>query len=230
MRQKNTILVICEALFPEIEGRVPPSLEVKVMEFGLHLFPKELNKKLSSIVKSLDDESRWDFVLLGYGLCSEGVVGLKSEKNKIVIPKVDDCIALFLGSKEAYKNELTKEPGTYYLTKGWIEHGEDPLSIFLRQHEWTKKYDEQTAQWVAREIVKNYTRIALIDTGTYDTCELSCYADYAKKVAETFGLKFEIVPGSLSLLEKLLYGPWNSDFLVLEPGQEVTKEMFIELV
>ncbi|NPV29016.1 MAG: DUF1638 domain-containing protein [Firmicutes bacterium] len=224
MEQKNVVLVICETLAPEIEDKVPPHVEVNVIEFGLHLFPKELNKKLRDILGALDREGKWDLILLGYGLCSEGVVGLKSEKSKIVMPRTDDCIAIFLGSTEAYKKELTRDPGTYYLTKGWIEHGEDPLSISTRRHQWTKKYDEQTAQWVAREIMKNYTRIALIDTGTY---ELSPYIAYAKKVAETFDLKFEIIPGSLFLLEKLLHGPWDDNFLALEPGQEITKEMFL---
>ena len=63
----------------------------------------------------------------GYGLCSQGVIGVRANDCTLVVPRVDDCIAIFLGSASAYKKQSRTEPGTYYLTKGWIEVGESPL-------------------------------------------------------------------------------------------------------
>lgn len=223
MEKKNSVLVICETLAPEIEGKVPAHVKIEVIEFRFHLYPKKLNEQLQSILNTLDRQGLWNEIILGFGFCSDGVVGLKSKKSKIIIPKADDCIALLLGSTEAYRRELLKEPGTYYLTKGWIDQGGDPLAVFDCKHEWTRNYDKKTAEWFAREMIKNYSRVGLIDTGSYD---LGHYAEYSKKVAATFGLKLEIISGTTTFLERLLYGPWDETFIVLEPGQEIRREMF----
>lgn len=82
----------------------------------------------------------------------------------------------------------------------------------------------QLIHWVARETIKNYTRVALIKTGAYD---LLPYEGFARKTADIFGLKYEVLPGSLALLKKLLHGPWDKDFVVAEPGTEIKREMFI---
>lgn len=225
MEHKNTTLIVCEALAPEVENIVHPNVEVKVIEFGLHNYPQKLNIKLHDVLQKLESEKKQDLILLGYGLCSDGVVGLKSDHAQIVIPKTFDCIAVFLGSRDVYKEQLKREPGTYYLTKGWIEYGQTPLSILRRQHEWTKKYDEKTIRRVAREMIKNYRRVAFIKTGAY---EPESYIAYSREVAAAFGLEFEVVPGAVGLLKKLLDGHWDDNFLVVDPGQEITKSMFFQ--
>jgi hypothetical protein len=224
MGMDKKALVICESLAPEVEGIAPPDVEMRVMDFGLHNYPQKLNQQLRQVVAELDATQQFQVILLGYGHCSGGVVGLKSKTARIVVPRTDDCIAVFLGSRELCERERKKEPGTFYLTKGWIEHKEDPLSVYMGEHESTKRYDKKLAQWCAKEIMRNYKRIALIDTGAYD---LEKYVDYGRKTAEVFGLEFEIIPGSLEFLKKLLYGPWDDDFVIVEPGQEITTEMFV---
>lgn len=225
MLEKRRALVICEVLVPEVQHFIPSDIDMRVVEFELHNHPGKLNEKLRSILNKLEDEKSWENILLGYGLCSEGVVGLKPKRTKIVLPKTDDCIALFLGSREKYKTLQQEKGGTYYLTKGWIEYGENPLAIYRQQPDWAKKYPPEIAQWTARELMKDYKRIALIDTGAYP---LEPYIDYARKTGETFNLKFEVISGSLRFLQLLLYGPWDNNFLVIEPSQEITREMFYD--
>ena len=58
--------------------------------------------------------------------------------------------------------EHKKEPGTYYLTKGWIDEGKSPIGIY---QEYCQRYDKETAEWAIKEELKNYTRIALVDIG-----------------------------------------------------------------
>jgi len=55
------------------------------------------------------------------------VIGLKSEYSTLVIPKVDDCIGILLGSNDEYKTQQLQQPGTYYLTKGWLKTKNTPL-------------------------------------------------------------------------------------------------------
>ena len=59
-------------------------------------------------------------------------LGVKAKGHPIIIPRGrHHCIALFLGSCEKYLEEHRKEPGTYYLTKGWIEEGKSPRGFIM---------------------------------------------------------------------------------------------------
>jgi hypothetical protein len=46
-------------------------------------------------------------------------------------------------------------------------------------------------------------------------------------VADFYGLRFEEVPGSTSLLEKLVRGEWDDAFVVAEPGEQIRMEAFL---
>lgn len=70
------------------------------------------------------------------------VVGLRAAGASLVIPRVDDCISIFLGSRDAYRAQASSEPGTYYLIKGWIEVGGGPFEEHKRLIE---KYGKQKA-------------------------------------------------------------------------------------
>jgi hypothetical protein len=138
----------------------------------------------------------------------------------LVIPRVDDCISVFLGSARAYKEQASKAPGTYYLTKGWIEVGDSPFEEYPRLVE---KYGEQKAARMIHLSLKNYTRLAFINTGTTD---LERYRTYARKNADQFNLRFEEIEGSPELVKKLIFGPCDSDFVIVPPGHAVRYEDF----
>jgi hypothetical protein len=61
------------------------------------------------------------------------VVGLRAAMSTLIVPRTDDCIALLLGSQENYKKHLKQEPGTYFLSKGWIESGINIVEEHYRQ-------------------------------------------------------------------------------------------------
>ncbi|MGB8981138.1 MAG: DUF1638 domain-containing protein, partial [Anaerolineales bacterium] len=188
----------------------------------LHLRPSELKKKLQ---QKIDEASPGaDVLMLGYGLCSMAVVGLKAANAALVIPRVDDCIGIFLGSCAAYRAQFAQEPGTYYLTKGWIEVGDSPFEEHKRL---VQKYGEEKAERMIRLVLKNYTRLGFINTGQH---ELERYRDYARKAAARFGLRFEEIEGSSVLLRKMLSGPWDEEFVVVPPGHSISYDDFISPV
>ena len=154
-------LVICESLMPEVEKIVPPEIRIKVLELGLHDYPEKLHRSLDAALVELEEERDWQLIVLGYGLCGKGTVGLQTRNAKLVVPKVDDCIALFLGSRSAFREQAGNAPGTYYFTKGWLKADCGPLAMYEGKHVWTKKYSKEKAEYIAREMMKNYTRIAL---------------------------------------------------------------------
>jgi hypothetical protein len=214
----RTKIIACATVIEELQTLLHDGIATCVLDFGLHVNPKRLR---STLQETIDDSSKsFDTILLGYGLCSQAVVGLRANNCTLVVPKVDDCIAIFLGSERAYKMQYSAEPGTYYLTKGWIEVGDSPFSEY---DSTVARYGEEKARYLMGRMLKNYTRLALINTGQY---ELERYRDYCRNEAERFGLRYEEIPGSNTLIKKLIYGPWDDDFVVARPGEVITYRDF----
>ena len=159
-------------------------------------------------------------ILLGYGLCSQALVGVEARGCTLVLPRVDDCIAIFLGSRSAYNQQAGAEPGSYYLTKGWIEVGETPFSEHERA---VQRYGAARAERIFKIMMANYKRLALINTGNYD---IERYRDYAHRTAERIGLRYEEVMGSDALVRKLLDSASDDEFITLSPGQSFQLEHF----
>lgn len=211
-------VIACATVIEEMLPFLPADVRYQVLDFGLHLRPGDLKRSLQS---KIDAASRTaDTILLGYGLCAMGVIGLRATTATLVIPRVDDCIAMFLGSSDAYRQQARYEPGTYYLTKGWMAVSDSPFEDYKRLVE---KYGEAKASRVMKLTLNNYKRLGFITTGQHD---LERYRDYARRMAEQFGLRFEEIEGSPTLIRKMIYGPWDEEFVVVPPGQTVTYAMF----
>ncbi len=209
----RTKIIACATVIEEMQPLLPQGMAYEVLDFGLHLIPENLKKILQ---KAIDDQdSKFNTLILGYGLCSMAAVGLQTTKSTLVVPRVDDCIAIFLGSKTAYKEQARKEPGTYYLTKGWIEVGDTPFEEHKRLVE---QYGDERANRIMGVMLKHYTRLAYIDTGQKDQDQ---YREYARIMAKKFNLRFEEIIGSDTLVRKLLFGPWDEEILVAPPGHTI---------
>jgi len=209
----KTKIIACATVIEEIGPLLPQGMAYEVLDFGLHLIPNNLRKNLQQAIDAQGSE--FNTLILGYGLCSMAVVGLQTRNYTLVIPRVDDCIAIFLGSKNAYSEQAKKEPGTYYLTKGWIEVGDTP---FAEHERLVKQFGKEFADRIIGIMLKRYTRLAYIHTGPKDQ---ERYRDYARLTAEKFNLRFEEIIGSDKLIHKLLYGPWDDEILVAPPGHTI---------
>jgi hypothetical protein len=213
-------IIACETVGEELQSLLPDGVPFKFLEFGLHVTPEKLNAVLQQEIDSTQEDV--DTLLFGYGMCSKGMLGLRSERFRLVVPRIDDCIALFLGSRAEYVRQCRKAPGTFYLTKGWIECGDDPYTEYQKLRE---KYGEEKAYRLEKMFIGNYTRLALINTGNHN---LATYRDYASMLADFFDLRFEEIPGSNALLKKLIAGDWDKDFVVVGPGTIVRYDMFLD--
>ncbi len=211
-------VVVCKTLEAELRALLDPRVELRVMEQGLHRSPEQLRERLQREIDSIDAGE----ILLGYGLCGNGVAGLSSRRARLVVPRVDDCIGILLGSGERYREEFGREPGTYWLSRGWIEDARDPYTEYQRCRE---RYDEETARWVASEMMKGYRRLALIDTGV---CPVGRFRAYAREFSSFFGLDYVEMAGGDGLLRALLSSEWDDErFVVVEPGQAISTDMFL---
>lgn len=209
-------IIACETLRDEYE-HVAPHLEIEFVEGLLHNYPDRLRMEVNERIAATPGRRT---ILLGYGRCSNGTAGLQAGPHRLVLPAVDDCISLLLGSRRRYLEEFAAHPGTYYYTRGWVEYIDDPYREYLKT---VPKYGERRARTIARAILANYTRVALVDTGTYP---LADYEPYVRTVGEFYGLPVHTLQGSLRLLEKLVRGPHDAEFIVVEPGDTLHERLF----
>lgn len=218
MSAERKLVIACATVIEELAPLLPPGVGHKTLDFGLHSDPKKLRQTLQDTIDACKDQA--DTIVLGYGLCSQGVIGIRATGCTLVVPRVDDCIAIFLGSCSAYRKQARSEPGTYYLTKGWIEAGTSPFTEYERI---AASQGQKHAERVIRLMLNNYRRLALINTGQY---ALERYRDYARRTAEQFGLRYEEIKGSTALVKRMIAGPWDDDFVVVPPGHAIEFQDF----
>ncbi len=214
-------IIACAAVLEEMMPILPPDISYEMLDFGLHFRPENLKNTLQEAIdKSAKDA---EILILGYGLCSNGAVGLKApETATIVIPKVHDCIAIFLGSHDAYMQRLKEEKGTFFLAKGFIEVGDTPLEEYRRTVE---RHGKEIADRVMKTMFAHYKRILFVNTGHN---EIGKYRDHAQRVAKQLNLRYEEMKGSRVLINKMIHGPWDEEFIVAKPGETITLEQFLK--
>lgn len=217
----SVYVIACEVFKDEFLTFQGPGLEYRFLPQGYHRTPGRMPPIIQEEINQAPEGV--EAILLGYGLCSNGVVGLKANRAPLVIPRVHDCIAMLMGSRTIYEEEAARFPGTYYLTRGWIEYGKTPYSQY--KDEYLKRYDEETAAWIAREMMKHYQRVVLIDHGLG---AMDKYRAFAKEMAAFYGIAYEEMKGSLEYVRRLLFGPWDQDdFLVIPPGEAIEQGPFL---
>ncbi len=222
---KSYYVIACHLLWRDICHYASLSgnnFDFRFLEQGLHNTPDILRTELQAAIN--DAPGDCDAVLVGYGLCSRGIDGLKAGKTRLVFMRGHDCITFLLGSKEQYGMHAEHHPDTYWFSPGWIEAeavpGRDDQEKKLR--EYIELYGEDNASYlmeVEQDWQKKYSKAVFVDPGFLDT---SVQAEYTKECADWLGWNYETVKGDPGLLRRYLEGEWDiEDFLVLEPGETV---------
>lgn len=161
-------------------------------------------------------------ILFAMGYCGNSIAGVKTETAELIIPKVDDCISLLLGSVKQ-RRTLCKDCGTYFFTEGWLK-GE--RNLWAEYEYAVEKYGEKRAKRLMTAMLHNYERLGVVDTGAYDIEKI---LPQTKKIAAEFGLRHELLEGNDRYMRRLLTGPWEKDkFLIVKAGDQIKAEMLIE--
>ncbi|MCX5838137.1 MAG: DUF1638 domain-containing protein [Deltaproteobacteria bacterium] len=219
---ERPVVIACRVMEPELEAvrAGAPAVEIIYLEQGLHRTPKKLP---GMIQERIDQAASYATVIvLGYGLCSNGLVGVTARRQKLIVPRCHDCISLFLGSPARYDAVFRDHPGTFYLTPGWVKQNQDPLGTY--EVEYLPKYGREVALWAIRESLKNYTHIALIHSGMPESEALR---RRALENAEFLNMTYIEMEGNLSYFEKIIRGPYKAEeFLHLQPGETISQSLY----
>jgi len=77
----------CRTMEAEIREVLPEDVDCEFLEYGLHSYPDKLRQELQL---KIEEAGEYDTLLFGYGLCSNGVTGLKSKHHTMILPRVHD--------------------------------------------------------------------------------------------------------------------------------------------
>lgn len=199
----------------------------RFLEYGLHTVSQQMAPQLQATIDATEPPGR---LLLGYGLCGNGIVGLESRAHTLIIPRADDCIATLMGSYDTFLADFREHPGTYYLSRGWLESGYHPVAQYRL---WTTRYGEARARRVVERMYANYRRVVLVG---FTTDELDKYRPAALETAHFLGLSYAERLGSTAWLQRWLEratwptpGESDGECVVVPPGGSVRQEMFVRL-
>ena len=222
------VVIACKVLQDLIEDHLPAAraAQITFMEYGLHRVPANLN---SVVQDAIDAVAQPSLIVLGYGLCGNGLKDIQAGRHTLLVPRADDCIAMLLGSRQAYFQQFEAEPGTYYLSKGWLESGSHPLNEY---REYAEKYGHEDAQWIMDQQYQHYRRLALV---VHNRADLEKHRPVALEVAaycQRWGMQYEEIIGTDRFVRRLVQAidsptEPGDDFLVIPPYGTIRQEMFI---
>lgn len=202
-------------------------IDIQLMEQQLHNTPEKLRACVQAQIDAVEAEpTEYDAIILGYCLCSNGVVGLHSKKTPLVIARGHDCITLLLGSKKRYRDIFDAgKGGIYWYSPGWIEHTLQPgkLRYETIYNSYVERFGEENAEYLMemeQNWMREYSQAIYVewpempsDEHWKYTCDCADYLHWTARREE----------GSSELMRGLLEGPWSdtSAYLVVPPGHEI---------
>jgi hypothetical protein len=223
-------LIGCEVLLRELCdacAHSPHQVDPAFLAKGLHdLGGRRMMEKVQDAV-DCTPEGLYAAILLGYGLCGNGLDGLTARHTRLVLPRAHDCISLLMGSRELYQAYFENHPGTFYRSTGWLERGKGTPQLTHNtawldesQEALIKKYGEDNGRYLYEEMTHyrtRYRKLTFIETGLEAG---GTFVDEASAEAKAHGWTFERLPGNLAWLRRLVNGEWpDSEFAIAEPGR-----------
>lgn len=222
LSKANTVILACTSMLVHLQAaqkKAGTDFQVTELDRRLHEDPAKMRQRIIETMKMLPDST--ENILVSMGLCG-GSWDRVDVNRRVVIPKVDDCITLLLHTDDAPHLNLKKSGHMYFL-----DCDDNEYSLLAMKERLCEKYGTKSGDALFNSWFASYTNADIIDTGVYD-CHSEDYMAEARKNADLIGCRLEHVRGSNRILEKLVSGRWDEQFLVIEPGNTVKTQDFLE--
>ncbi|MBI3971126.1 MAG: DUF1638 domain-containing protein [Chloroflexi bacterium] len=260
-RRSSKILRIkalaCEVLARQVylaAAQSPHAVDVEMLEKGLHDNADTLRSELQRRIDAVP-ETRYDAVVLVYGLCNRATEGLLAQRVPLVLARAHDCITLYLGSRQRYAEQFDAHPGTYYFSAEWLERGaasglaaagaaaDEGMAYGSRLpskfETLVRQYGEDNARYLMEVMGswrQHYTRAAYIGQPC-TRCDLvsACshdapYHARVRAAAERNGWQYVELDGDSNLVARLLEGSWDEEDIIVVPAGSTIVATFDERV
>jgi hypothetical protein len=221
------VILACTALQRPLSRLLPEAefASAQFLDTGLHQIPKQLTIALQAALEAIEIPSR---VMLGYGLCGNGLAGLRAGAHTLIMPRSDDCIALLFGSYAAFRQEFDSQPGTYYVTPEWLEAGISPLHEHRRLQACL---GEEKARWVMDQQYGHYKRLLYLAATPEDQAAFRPQALQVAEYCQRWGFIYEERLGSDLYLHQLVQAVRTldgstEDFLLVSSGGVIDPDAF----
>ena len=238
MRLKAIACQVFTREFEQILARSPHTVDLELIPMGLHALGGDMRPHLQERIDAADPLG-YHAILLGYALCGRGTEGLRAGRTQLILPRAHDCIGVLMGDRHRYADYFENHPGVYYRSPGWVEFQTSDLKLqpaFASQknplgeqstlEEFIAKYGEDNGRYLYEQFSgyrRSYSGLTYIST---DVASDDASRTQARTEAAMKGWAFEEVAGLLSMLDRLVNGPWDAadflaDFLIVAPGRTI---------
>lgn len=211
-------------------ARSPHVVDVVDLSAALHAEPITLRERIQAEIDAAPEGI--DAIVLAYGLCGGATAGLTARSVPVVLARAHDCVTIFLGSQERYREEHGRAPGTYWYVQDQMDRGNDLKGWLLgdaarsddvaaTRADYVARFGEENAAYlmeVLGEWRSRYERGVFLDTGLAPAPGTE---QRAREETERRGWRFERMLADLTLVRRLLFADWGDEFQVLQPGERL---------
>ncbi len=193
---------------------------------GLHDQPDVLRSSLAGALARAEADPAVRTIVLVYGLCGRALVDLAPQRCPVVVPRVHDCIGLFLGGEARHRARREAAPGTYWYSPGWNRGRRvaGPDRTAALRAEYSRRFEPGEVEALLamdREALAHHTGAGCTD---FQLPGDEAERRYAGACAQAQGWRLDYHPGDPALLHDLLHGPWDDErFLVVPPGRRLAQ-------
>lgn len=230
---KKLKIIACDVLNREVNwiaARSSCYTDTTFIHQGLHCVPDKLRITLQEEINKANEEGfpynhfnntpHYDYIVIMYGLCSNGIAGVSSSNIPLVIPRGHDCLTLLLGSKDAYQEYFNSNPGTYWYSRGWIERSTQPgrerYEGTLKEYE--ERYGEENAEYLMemeQNWMREYQNAAFVNWETLGNTDF--FRKYSEECAEYMKWRYSELQGDVGLMERLVNGVFDEKEVLIVP-------------
>lgn len=187
----------------------------------LHINPPKMQQEL---LRALEQAPQADTVLVAMGFCG-GVWDGVCLDRRVVIPRVDDCVSMLLTTGDDYNPSCKEQGHMYVFVPEPLKYAANKMIDDYLAAE--PRFARQDRNALFHQWFDHYYHLDVIDHGVLDVYSEE-YVTAAQECADQMEAELGFVPGSNLLLEKLVSGRWDRQFLVAQPGQTIRHSDFFE--